>query len=102
MVDEYSYEEAREFSEHPVKAFDPFYTRDFAMFDYHLDMFKKFLITRLRNIIDELETFQRDPESIETRKEISNLYSMKHQVVSKCEAYALHTGINLLTRKGRL
>lgn len=99
MSDEYSYEDAREFSEHPVKTYDPFGARDFAMFDSHFDMFKKFLITRLREIIHDIETFKSDPDSLVIRKEIADLYKLKHQAVSKCHAYALHTGIHLMPRK---
>ena len=102
MSDEYTYEDAREFSEHPVKAYDPFYTRDFAMFDYHFDLFTKFLIKSLRGIIHSIELGEIDPDSLATRREISNLYAMRHNVEVKCNAYAYHTGINLISRTNSL
>lgn len=102
MSDEYSYEDAREFSEHPVKAYDPFYTRDFAMFDYHFDMFTKFIIKSLRGIIHSIEQGDLAPDSLATRKQIADLYTMRHNVETKCHAYALHTGINLITKKNSL
>lgn len=97
-LDNYTHEDADEFSRHPIKAYDPFYTRDFAMFDYHYDLFKRYLVRELRIIISDIETEKVDPNSLETRKRISYLHSMRESVERKCKAYAYHTGINLISR----
>ena len=102
MALEYTHEDAVEFSSHPVKAYDPFYTRDFSMFDYHYDMFKKYLVKRLNSIIIAIECGEVDPNNLRVRKDISELYTMRDNVERKCKAYAYHTGINLISRTNSL
>ncbi len=94
----YTYEDAREFSEHPIKAYDPFYTRDITMFDYHFSMFREFLIRELKAIIRDIDEGTIDPNCFDTRKEIANLKSLWYTVHKKCQAYASHTGINLISK----
>lgn len=92
-----TYEEAYEFSQHPIKASDYQYTRDLATFDYLLDEFKKFLIRELTTIIRDIEEGNIPPESFATRKRISNLKTMHYDLHKKCSDFAYHTGIHLIS-----
>lgn len=93
-----NYEEAREFSLHPIKASDYLYTRDFSTFDYLFEQFKEFLIGELTTIIGDIETGSVDPNAFAVRKRISNLKTMHYDLHKKCKDYAYHTGINLISR----
>ncbi len=91
------YEEALEFSLHPVKASDIRYTPgDTTTFDYLFSEFKSFLISELNTIIRDIESDVVDPESFEIRKRISNLKTMWYDCHKKCANFAYHTGINLI------
>ncbi len=94
-----SYEEARYFADHPVKAFDPFYTRDFDSFDATWHDFKKWAARAVTALIDQYEldsTSSRKRFLI--RREIADIYGMYESIHRKCHAYGVHTGNFLLNR----
>jgi hypothetical protein len=94
-----NYEEASYFAAHPVKAFDPFYTRDFDSFDATWHDFKKWAARRVTSLIDEYEldcTSSR--ERFLVRQKIAEIYGMYDSINRKCHAYGIHTGNFLLHR----
>lgn len=77
-----SLDEAIEFSEHPVKAYDPFYTRDMHIFNSTFDDFMLFL--------KGLVASNTDPHSLNF---INNLY---YDCIFRIMIYEKATGSNLL------
>lgn len=77
-----SVSQAQEFSEHPVKAYDPFYTRDIHLFNSHFDDFMLFL--------KGLVASNPDPHSLNY---INNMY---YDCIFRVMVYEKATGVSLL------
>jgi hypothetical protein len=113
-----SYDEARTFAKHPIKPFDPFYTRDFDTWNTFFSDFKAFIRNELIRIITVLENEADDllPESDSLdgadlvpgnnnhaeRKLISELYLMWYGTLKKIKQYDSASGQSLMpTNCGR-
>ena len=108
-------EEAKEFAKHPVKPFDPYYSRDFDTWSAYFNDFKRFITAELTAIITELESDEslEDPtlsvsdtdlksSKLEERRRISELYLMWYGTLQKLKRYDLASGQSLLpTNTGR-
>lgn len=75
--------EAEKYSEHPVQAYDPFYTRDTFLFNCWWNDFSQFL--------REIVASNQDSHSVNWA---TNLY---YDAILKCKAYEKVTGISLLS-----
>lgn len=78
-----SVSEAEQFSEHPIKAYDPFYTRDIHLFNSHFNDFMLFL--------KGLVASNTDTHSLNY---INNLY---YDCIFRIMVYEKATGVSLLS-----
>lgn len=99
-----TFEDAKEFAKHPVKPFDPFYTRDFDTWSAYFDDFKRFIIGELHTIIENLESRAEVDDdlhfgNLQDRKYISELYVLWYGTLKKLKAYDSASGHSLLVGK---
>ncbi len=73
----------KEFQNHPIAAFDPFYTRDYANFSYAWDNYRK----QVRELVDAAESLKR----------VNKLLGDFVDTVSKIYAYERATGNHFLS-----
>lgn len=85
-----TYEQAKEFSEHPIRSYDPAGQKNRFAFNHDYDDFVSFIKSELRELIRANTS---DTDSVKT---LANLKTMYHQVRTKVDNYAYHTGIALL------
>lgn len=79
-----SIDDAQNFSMHPVKAYDPFYTRDIHLFKSHWDDFEEFL----RGLV---------ASNSENSQIINMANNMYYEAIYKCRVYEKATGFNLIS-----
>jgi len=78
-----SVSDAENFVDHPVKAYDPWYTRDIQMF---------------KDTWEDFETFLRElVASNPTSKVINYANSLYYEAIYKCRVYEKATGISLIS-----
>ena len=74
-------EDAINFSQHPVAAYDPFYTKDVFLFRSVFDCFVHFI----------RESILSNPDG----KYINYLHGLYFDLIQKVQSYERHTGVNL-------
>lgn len=85
----YSNLDAEEFSQHPIRPFDPQGARDIFAFNNAYNDFVSFIKQELNRIIDE------SASDLTARKSLARLKFLYHQARTKIDAYAYHTGYAL-------
>lgn len=86
------WEDARLFAKHPIKAYDPLFSRDTNNFNVVYGQFIRFLKHELNLLIDLGDS---SPGSRDTYCELRTMY---HEVRTKVDNYAGATGTSLLPR----
>lgn len=85
-----NYEEAEEFVKHPIRAYDPHGQRDRFAFNYAYDDFVQYIKSELELLIGA------GVSDIDARRKLARLKSQYHEVRTKIDSYAYHTGTALL------
>lgn len=87
-----TYDEAKEFAEHPLRVYDTHGAKDANAFRNIYKSFVQFIKVELDRII-ELNC-----SDLEARKHLAELKTMYHTVRTKVDNYAYHSGVALLPK----
>lgn len=85
-----NYEEAEEFCKHPIRPYDPHGQRDRFAFNHAYDDFVQYIKSELHELI------RADKSDKVARTTLARLKSQYHEVRTKIDNYAYHTGTALL------
>lgn len=85
-----THEEAEEFVKHPIRPYDPVGQRNTFAFNHSYDDFVQYIKQELELLIGA------NISDIDSRRRLALLKSQYHEVRTKVDNYAYHTGIALL------
>lgn len=83
---------ATDFYEHPVSAFDPFYTRDLDNFHYQWNVFLK----ECRRLLCDYLQLTVDSDAKHWKKYACDVLNMVKDVLERVKGYERNSGYNLL------
>lgn len=85
-----TYEQAEEFVKHPIRPYDPHGQRDRFAFNHAYDDFVQYIKSELEYLIGA------GTSDLDARRQLALLKSQYHEVRTKIDNYAYHTGTALL------